>query len=69
MNSRQIIATVPHIPQFKSSSCFLEGLKSQLEDAREKLDEIRSSKAQQIARVNGADNPFLKVSESSSHSY
>jgi len=41
--------------------CYLEGLKSQLEDAREKLDEIRSSKAQQIARVNGADNPFLKV--------
>uniref|UniRef100_A0A6P8IDU8 Transcription initiation factor TFIID subunit 7-like n=1 Tax=Actinia tenebrosa TaxID=6105 RepID=A0A6P8IDU8_ACTTE len=39
---------------------FDEGLKSQLEDAREKLEEIRSSKAQQIARVSGAANPFLK---------
>ncbi|KAK3722044.1 hypothetical protein QZH41_020152 [Actinostola sp. cb2023] len=36
------------------------GLRSQLEETKEKLDEIRSSKAQQIARVNGADNPFLK---------
>lgn len=38
-----------------------QGLKAQIEEAKEKLDEIRSSKTQQIARVNGADNPFLKV--------